>query len=75
MHEGPLEPREIVQAAIDAYHAHDPDSCLGYYAPDVVKDADGNLLAAAVRHRLVAVEARELGRDFEQVAQHLRREK
>ena len=39
-----MEPREIVQAAIDAYHAHDLDRCLGYYAPDVVvKDADGNV--------------------------------
>jgi hypothetical protein len=49
------EPRDIVQAAIDAYHAHDLDRCLSFYAPDVVvKDADGNVLmggAAAVRAR------------------------
>ena len=39
-----MEPREIVQAAIDAYHAHDLDRCLSHYAPDVVvKDADGNV--------------------------------
>jgi hypothetical protein len=48
-----LEPREVVQAAIDAYHDNDLDGCLGYYAPDVVvKDADGNVLtdgAEAVR--------------------------
>lgn len=31
-----MEPREVVQAAIDAYHAHDLDRCLSYYAPDVV---------------------------------------
>ena len=50
-----LEPRDVVQAAIDAYHDHDLDQCRGYYAPDVVvKDADGNLLmdgAEAVRTR------------------------
>ena len=50
-----MEPREIVQAAIDAYHAHDLDRCLGYYVPDVVvKDADGKILmngAAEVRAR------------------------
>jgi hypothetical protein len=50
-----LEPREVVQAAIDAYHDHDLDRCLGYYAADVVvKDADGNVLmdgAEAVRTR------------------------
>lgn len=50
-----MKPREIVQAAIDAYHDHDLDRCLGYYAPDVVvKDADGNVLmdgAEAVRTR------------------------
>ena len=35
----------MVQAAIDAYHAHDLDRCLSYYAPDVVvKDADGTIL-------------------------------
>lgn len=48
-----LEPREVVQAAIDAYHDHDLGRCLGYYAADVVvKDADGNVLtdgAEAVR--------------------------
>ena len=39
-----MEPRDIVQAAIDAYHAHDLDRCLSYYAPDVVvKDADGKV--------------------------------
>lgn len=39
-----MEPREVVQAAIDAYHAHDLDRCLSYYAPDVVvKGADGNV--------------------------------
>jgi hypothetical protein len=50
-----LEPRDVVQAAIDADHDHDLDQCLGYYAPDVVvRDADGNLLmdgAEAVRTR------------------------
>jgi hypothetical protein len=50
-----LEPRDIVQAAIDAYHDHHLDRCLGCYAPDVVvKDADGNVLmdgADAVRSR------------------------
>ena len=39
-----MEPRDIVQAAIDAYHAHDLDRCLSYHAPDVVvKDADGKV--------------------------------
>jgi hypothetical protein len=50
-----LKPREVVQAANDAYHDHDLDRCLGHYAPDVVvKDADGNVLmdrAEAVRTR------------------------
>jgi hypothetical protein len=50
-----LEPREIVQEAIDAYHDHDLDRCLAYYAPDVVvKDAEGSILmdgAEAVRGR------------------------
>jgi hypothetical protein len=50
-----LEPREVVQAAIDAYHDHDLDRCLGHYAPDVVvKDAEGKVLmdgAEAVRGR------------------------
>ena len=40
-----MEPREVVQAAIDAYQDHHLDRCLGYYAPDVVvKDAEGNVL-------------------------------
>jgi hypothetical protein len=50
-----LEPRDVVQAAIDAYHAHDLDRCLSYYAPDVVvRGADGNVTAGdrdAVRAR------------------------
>ncbi|MFI5042280.1 MAG: nuclear transport factor 2 family protein [Acidimicrobiales bacterium] len=50
-----MEPREIVQAAIDAYHAHDLDRCLGFYADDVVvKDARGTVMvngAAEVRAR------------------------
>ena len=50
-----MEPRDIVQAAIDAYHAHDLDRCLGYYARDVVvKDAAGTILmdgTEAVRAR------------------------
>jgi hypothetical protein len=50
-----LEPRDVVQAAIDAYHDHDLDRCLSYYAPDVVvKDADGNVVmngSDAVRAR------------------------
>lgn len=42
--EGALEPSDVVQAAIDAYHDHDLDRCMSYYAPDVVvKDADGNV--------------------------------
>ena len=49
------EPRDIVQAAIDAYHAHDLDRCLSFYAPDVVvKQADGSIVmdgAEAVRAR------------------------
>jgi hypothetical protein len=53
--EAALEPREVVQAAIDAYHAHDLVRCLSYYAPDVVvKDADGKILmdgSEAVRAR------------------------
>jgi len=41
-----MEPRDVVQAAIDAYHAHDLDRCLSYYAPDVVvKGADTNRIA------------------------------
>ena len=50
-----MEARDVVQAAIDAYHAHDLDRCLSYYAPGVVvKDADGRILmdgAEAVRAR------------------------
>jgi hypothetical protein len=50
-----VEPRDVVQAAIDAYHAHDLDRCLSFYAPDVVvKRADGTILmegADAVRAR------------------------
>jgi hypothetical protein len=45
MQECGLDPRDVVQAAIDAYHDHDLDRCLSYYAPEVVvKDADGNVL-------------------------------
>jgi hypothetical protein len=45
MQERVLEPRDVVQAAIDAYHDHDVDRCLSYYAPDVVvRDADGNVV-------------------------------
>ncbi len=44
-----VEPRDVVQAAIDAYHDHDLDRCLGYYALDViVKDADGTILMDGV---------------------------
>ena len=40
-----MEPRDVVQAAIDAYHAHDLDRCMSFYAPDVVvRDADGKVL-------------------------------
>jgi hypothetical protein len=40
-----VEPRDVVQAAIDAYHAHDLDRCLSFYAPDVVvKRVDGEIL-------------------------------
>jgi hypothetical protein len=40
-----LEPQDVVQAAIDAYHAHDLDRCLSYYAPDVVvRSADGSVV-------------------------------
>ncbi|MBF8289039.1 MAG: hypothetical protein HW391_7 [Chloroflexi bacterium] len=50
-----MEPRDVVQAAIDAYHDHDVDRCMGFYAPDVVvKDADGAILmdgAETVRTR------------------------
>jgi len=50
-----VEPRNVVQAAIDAYHAHDLDRCLSFYAPDVVvKRVDGEILmdgAEAVRAR------------------------
>jgi hypothetical protein len=50
-----MEPRDVVLAAIDAYHAHDLDRCLSFYAPDVaVKGADGTLMmdgTEAVRAR------------------------
>jgi hypothetical protein len=50
-----MEPRDVVQAAIDAYYAHDLDRCLSFYAPDVVvKRADGSIVmdgAEAVRAR------------------------
>jgi hypothetical protein len=50
-----MEPRDVVQAAIDAYHAHDLDRCLSFYAPDVVvKRADGSIVmdgAEAVKAR------------------------
>ena len=50
-----VEPRNVVQTAIDAYHAHDLDRCLSFYAPDVVvKRVDGEILmdgAEAVRAR------------------------
>jgi hypothetical protein len=50
-----MEPRDIVQAAIDAYHDHDLDRCLSFYAADVVvKQADGTILmdgAEAMRAR------------------------
>lgn len=40
-----LEPRDVVQPAIDAYHDHDLDRCLSFYAPEVVvRDADGKVL-------------------------------
>ena len=44
-----MEPSDIVQAAIDAYHAYDLDRCLSFYAPDVVvKRADGTILMDGV---------------------------
>lgn len=50
-----MEPRDVVQAAIDAYHDHDLDRCLGFYAADVVvKLADGTIVmdgAETVRAR------------------------
>jgi hypothetical protein len=50
-----VEPSQVVQAAIDAFHDRDLNRCLGYYADDVVvKDAAGTVLmdgAAAVRRR------------------------
>ena len=50
-----MEPRDVVQAAIDAYHDHDLDRCLAFYAPDVVvKRVDGTILkdgAETVRAR------------------------
>lgn len=40
-----MGPKQIVQAAINAYHDHDLDRCLSYYAPDVVvRDADGSVV-------------------------------
>ena len=40
-----LEPRDLVQAAIDAYHDHDLDRCLSFYTPDVVvTDAEGAVI-------------------------------
>lgn len=40
-----MEPCDAVQAAIDAYHAHDLDRCMTFYAPGVVvKRADGEIL-------------------------------
>ncbi len=57
-----MEPRDIVQAAIDAYHDHDLDRCLSFYAPDVVvKQIDGTILidgADAVRARYASSMAR-----------------
>lgn len=39
-----MEPPDVVQAAIDAYHDHDLDRCVAFYAPDVVvKRADGTI--------------------------------
>ncbi len=39
------EPRDLVQAQIDAYHDHDLERCMSFYAPNVVvKDADGTIL-------------------------------
>jgi hypothetical protein len=65
-----MEPREIVQAAIDAYHAHDLDRCLAFYAPDVVvKDGAGTVLmdgAAEVRARY----AKDDGRASEPAIRH-----
>lgn len=50
-----MEPSDVVQAQIDAYHAHNLDRCMSFYAPDVVvKRADGTILmdgAEAVRAR------------------------
>jgi hypothetical protein len=50
-----MERRDIVQAAIDAYHAHDLDRCMSFYAPDVVvKRAAGTIMmdgAETVRAR------------------------
>jgi hypothetical protein len=41
-----MEPRDVVQAQIDAYNAHDLDRCLSFYAPDVVvKRADGSIVS------------------------------
>ena len=50
-----MEPSQVAQAAIDAFHDRDLDRCLGYYADNVVvRDAAGTVLmdgAAAVRRR------------------------
>ena len=44
-----LEARDVVQAAIDAYHDHDLDRVLSYYSPDVVvRDADGKILMEGI---------------------------
>jgi uncharacterized protein (TIGR02246 family) len=52
-----VEARDVVQAAIDAYHAHDLDRCLSYYAPDVVvKDADGRILMSDPRRWAMALD-------------------
>ena len=65
-----MEPNEIVQAAIDAYHAHDLDRCMGYYAPDVVvKDANGNVTmddreAVRARYATSIAESPELHYDI-----------
>jgi len=49
-----VEARDVVQAAIDAYHDHDLDRCVSFYALDVVvKDADG----------IVAMDGREAVRE------------
>ena len=63
-----MEPRDVVQAAIDAYH--DLDRCLGFYAPDVVvKLADGTIVmdgAEAVRAKETARAERRPAKRFEE---------